>query len=609
MPDTKKESLMTVSTLQALKTQLSAQHIDAWLQPINDEFQGEYVPEYAKRLPFISGFSGSSGLAIFPSDSAQNSILLVDGRYDVQAALEVDAKHWQVVNSSKVSAFEWIASHLKTGAVIACDAWLHTHAQVKKWTAQAQAGGFIFTAVQTNPIDNVWQNKPAAPASDVMLLDDAITGESQAAKIAHITAWLDSHNLAAYVVTQPDAICWLLNLRASDIEYNPLLLSYALILRDGRVVLLTHPRDFSDEVRQYFVNNAIACHTFSNWFHDDTFITTYGLKNARIGIDETLSCHAWWIWAEQVGISLESLDDPILLAKACKNPVEQQNMRIAHEKDAMALVRFLSKLPIGSPEDMPSEIALTLALENERKKMSNYRGASFATIAGSGAHGAIVHYHATNTSDRTARAGELLLLDSGGQYIEGTTDITRTLPIGNPASISPEIKDRYTRVLKGHIALARARFIRGTTGRQLDTLARQYLWQVGCDYDHGTGHGVGSFLCVHEGPQRISKKGSDVALDVGMVISNEPGYYKTGEYGIRIENLVLVVPTELENVLAFETLTLVPIATSPLARDLLSNDEIVWLNCYHEKIMQTIAPMLDDQSAQDWLTQACAPIK
>lgn len=595
-------------SLKALREALSAQHIDAWLQPINDEFQGEYVPEYAKRLPFISGFSGSSGLAIIPADGAFRPVLLVDGRYDVQAALEVDAKHWQVVNSSKVSPFEWIASHLKTGAVIACDAWLHTHAQGKKWAAQAQAGGFIFSAMQTNLIDNVWQNKPAAPTSDLMLLDEAIAGESQAAKIARITAWLDSHNLAAYVVTQPDAICWLLNLRASDIEYNPLLLSYALILRDGRVVLLTHTRDFSSEIRQYFVNNAIHCHTFSDWFYDDISIATYGLNNARIGIDETLSCHAWWLWAAQVGISLESLDDPIMLAKACKNPVEQQNMRIAHEKDAAALVRFLSKLPIGFPEDMPSEIALTHALEHERQKMPNYRGASFATIAGSGAHGAIVHYHATPLSDRTARAGELLLLDSGGQYIEGTTDITRTLPIGNAVSISPEIKDRYTRVLKGHIALASARFIRGTTGKQLDTLARQYLWQVGCDYDHGTGHGVGSFLCVHEGPQRISKKGSDVALDVGMVISNEPGYYKTGEYGIRIENLVLVVPTAQENVLAFETLTLVPIATSLLARELLSNDEIIWLNSYHKRVMQIIAPMLDDKSAHDWLTQACVAI-
>lgn len=595
--------------LSALRQALSARNLDVWLQPINDEFQGEYVPHYAMRLPYISNFSGSAGLAIIPADTSLPCVLLVDGRYVAQAASEINSRDWIFFNIADVNPFDWMGQHLTRAAKIACDAWLHTQAQIEIWQKSAMRHGFELHPLRENLIDTIWQKKPLPPVSDIMVLDEVYTGVSISHKITQLIAHIADKNFDAIIITQPDAVCWLLNIRANDIAYNPLLLSYAIVWRDKSVLLLTHPRTLSVEIHTYFQQNNVTCLTFSDWFSDNSpACARYNLAGKNFGIDHILSSHAWWQWAIDVNTTLVTHEDPLQRMKACKNRVEQQGMRIAHQKDAIAIIQFLSRLPLSNPSAMPSEITLTQQLEKERQKMEGYQGPSFATIAGTGAHGAIVHYHATTDTDRTGLAGELLLLDSGGQYFEGTTDITRTMAIGDGDTIATEIKDRYTRVLKGHIALATARFIRGTSGRQLDTLARQYLWQVGCDYDHGTGHGVGSFLCVHEGPQRISKKSSDIALAEGMVISNEPGYYEPQAYGIRIENLVLVVATDRKNVLAFETLTLVPIATNLVIIAMLTADEIAWINQYHAAIWEKLAPHLKDETSKAWLKAACQPL-
>lgn len=583
----------------ALRALLQREGLDAWLQPVNDEFQSEYVPAYAERLPFLNGFTGSAGLAIVSRETIVQSAMLVDGRYTLQAPQEIPMGEWGVFNSGEVTPAQWAAKYLKEGAKLGCDAWLHTHQQVVRLEKQFTAQGQIFVPQLTNLVDAVWADKPATPVSEVELLPLSHTGRSAAEKIAECVAFLKNKGLAALVLTQPDAVCWLLNLRAAEIPFNPLLLAYALVLRDGRIILLTHPRTWKGEVEKYFASLNVVTHAFKAWFASGALAGQYGLAGASIGIDPSAAAHAWWGWAANAGVGLTDIEDPTLLAKACKHPAEQEGMRQAHRVDGVAVSRFLASLD-GAPI---RELEVVERLEQMRQSANTYRGPSFATIAGSGPNGAIVHYRATEKTDRLLGEGELLLLDSGGQYLEGTTDITRTVAIGAP---SAEMKDRYTRVLKGHIALVCARFPKGTSGRQLDTLARQSLWEVGCDYDHGTGHGVGTYLCVHEGPQRISKKGSDVPLQPGMVLSNEPGYYKTGEYGIRIENLVLVV--EEGEGLAFETLTLVPIDTTLIDRTLMSADEIAWLNAYHARVRAEIGPKLLEKHAQVWLGKVCAPL-
>lgn len=578
---------------------LAAKAVDAWVQPVNDEFQSEYVAAYAERLPFLCGFTGSAGLGVVTRDASVPCGLLVDGRYTLQAPQEVPVGAWNVFNSGDASVVTWAVGNLPEGAVLAYDPWLHSRAQVMRWTKQLHAQGQELLPWQENLVDVVWAGKPLPPQSPLEILPERYTGESAEGKIASLCKEMQDAKLDACVITQPDAICWLLNVRAADIPFNPLLLAYALLLADGRVILLTYPREWRAEDTAYLASLRVGCHTFDAWFASSGLLQAYGLAGARIAIDPASAAHGWWLWAEKHGLTLVDAEDPVALRKACKSKAEQEGMREAHRIDGVAIGRFLSRFEGMQGCD---ELGVVSALEEERARGNSYRGQSFATIAGSGPNGAIVHYRATARSNRVLGQGELLLLDSGGQYLEGTTDITRTVAIGAPGE---EMRDRYTRVLKGHIALASARFPKGTTGRQLDTLARQYLWEVGCDYDHGTGHGVGSYLCVHEGPQRISKKGSDVPLMPGMVLSNEPGYYKAGAYGIRIENLVMVI--EEEAGLAFETLTLVPIDTSLVERRLMREDELRWLNNYHARVWAEIGPRLDGD-ARVWLEKACAAL-
>lgn len=589
--------------LQQVRTELEARNIRYWLQPINDEFQGEYVPAYAERLPWLSGFHASAGLGIIPADQETRAGLLVDGRYILQASQQMDAAIWDVVNSGEVGVVQWLSG--QEPGVVGCDAWLHTHQQVTRWEEQCAAKGFTLAASLENPIDAIWQDRPSVPQGEVMLYPEHLAGLSLPQKIALVIRKMEAFPIDALVITQPDAIAWLLNIRGDDIPYNPLLLCYAVVTREGTVYLLTHARTFSDEVAAYFSAHQVHCLTFDAWFSDPGLLARYGLQEARFGADPALSAHAWWIWAEKSAARMVAIEDFIALLKAAKTPCEQEGMREAHRKDAVSLVEFFAELQ-GKLAAGIDELMVADTLEQARRADNSYRGGSFATIAGSGPNGAIVHYRADETSNRVLERGEFLLLDSGGQYLEGTTDITRMVPYGD---VTEEMRDRYTRVLKGHIALASIVFPTGTTGRQLDTLARQFLWEAGCDYDHGTGHGVGSYLCVHEGPQRISKKGSDVVLVPGMVISNEPGYYKNGAYGIRIENLIMVKESAIPGTLAFETLTLVPIDTAPIVLSLMRADEIAWLNRYHAAVQEAIAPRLRTLEAREWLAKACAPIR
>ena len=597
-------SFATAGPLTRFRSILSAHSVDYWLQPINDEFQGEYVPAYAERLSWLSGFHASAGMGVIAARPSAICGLMVDGRYIVQAVQEMDATVWNSVNSGEESVAQWLSEKADPGAVIACDAWLHTHAHVKRLGGVLQDKGFRFTPLMQNLVDAAWTDRPTPPTGDVECYPESLAGQTIQEKILAVSHQLDGLGLDALVITQPDAIAWLLNIRGSDIPFNPLLLAYAILTRGGDVYLITHPRTFQPEIERYFSVNRVHCHTFAEWFGDPAILSRLDMQHMRFGIDPTLAAHAWWVWAEEVSATFVPIDDPIQRMKATKYPAEQDGMREAHRKDAVSLVHFLSELHVRKDRGI-SELEIVAALEDARSSDNTYRGPSFATISGSGPNGAIVHYRVTEQTNRVFQEGELLLLDSGGQYLEGTTDITRMVPLGR---ISDEIMDRYTRVLKGHIALASVQFPIGTTGRQLDTLARQYLWRIGCDYDHGTGHGVGTYLCVHEGPQRISKKGSDVPLEPGMVISNEPGYYKANAYGIRIENLVMVVEGELPGTLKFETITLVPIDTTLIDMSLMRPDEIAWLDAYHVRVQYQISPHLRNAEARAWLMQACLPL-
>lgn len=557
---------------------LDKQDIAAFLVPVNDEFQGEYTPDYAKRLEWLSGFSGSAGTAVVWATPKNNkhAALLVDGRYTLQAAQTMDAAY-EVLNSSDVPLPVCLTKHLVAGQVVAFDPWLHTRAQVRRLREALEPMGIKLLALKKNLIDTLWHDQPAPPSAPIVPHPLELAGESSASKRARVMAELKAHGAHGVMLTLPDGIHWLLNIRGADIAFNPMALCFAWLDVNDRLIVFTYPRT-------------------SNVWADDLSIEVVAMEDmeARLGqllvggtkvmIDSTSAAEWFFRKAERAQAKIIEKPDPTQAMKAIKNNAEIEGMRAAHKRDGASLTAFLKWL--GAQKN-PSELEVMEVLENFRKSSGGnlYRGKSFETIAGSGANGAIVHYRADESSNRRVQDGELFLIDSGGQYADGTTDVTRTVVFGTPTD---EMKDRFTRVLKGHIAIATAVFPVGTTGSQLDALARQFLWQVGCDYDHGTGHGVGAYLCVHEGPQRISKRGGDVPLAAGMIISNEPGYYKAGEYGIRIENLVLVVErscklqvaSEGRKMLGFETLTLAPLDEKLIAWEMLSEAEAKWVRDY-----------------------------
>jgi Xaa-Pro aminopeptidase len=593
--------------LAALRQELARRGVDGFLVPRGDEHQGEYVPAAAERLAWLTGFKGSAGFACVLADAAA---IFVDGRYTLQVGQEVDGALFTARHVTDAPLSDWLEGQLKPGQRLAYDPWLHTEEQVRRLDKAVNGLGASLAALDGNPVDAVWADRPAPPKAKIRPHDLALAGRSSAEKREALGAQLAKAGVAAAVLTLPDSIAWLLNVRGGDVAHSPLPLSFALLHADGGVEWFVDPDKLTPEVTAG-LGNAVAVEAPARLADG---LDRLGKAGAKVMADPATA--ARWVFdrLRTAGAEVVNGADPCLLPKACKNTVELDGMRRAHRRDGAALSRFLHWLDAEAGaragSDTPlGEMEAAERLAAFREATGELRDLSFDTIAGSGPNGAIVHYRVSEESDRPLGAGELFLCDSGGQYPDGTTDVTRTIAIGVP---SAEMRRRFTLVLKGHIALARARFPKGTTGSQLDTVARYALWQEGLDYDHGTGHGVGSYLNVHEGPQRVSKLPNAVALQPGMIVSNEPGYYKTGAYGIRIENLVAVTEStrgagEEREMLAFETLTLAPIDRRLVERALLSDDEAVWLDAYHARVRAEIGPQLDG-AARSWLEAATAPL-
>ena len=584
----------------ALRERLARDGLAGFVVPRADEHQNEYVPPSEERLAWLTGFTGSAGSAVVLADKAA---LFVDGRYTLQAANQVDGAVFEVLNIADVTPEAWIEANVAASQRLGCDPRLHTVAQAKRLEAAAEKAGARLVHTP-NPIDELWIDRPAPPLGPVSLQPDALAGERAAEKLARIAAMLRKGKADALVVTAPDAIAWTFNIRGRDVAHTPLPLSFAVIRTEGRPVLAIDGRKLSNAVRDALA--AVADLIEPAEF--DAALDRLGAEGLVTRIDPQAVSARIAERLRTAGAKLQEGPDYIAPMKAVKNAAEIAGARAAHLRDGAALVRFLAWLDREAPAGRVDEIGAAEALARFRAETGLLEDLSFDTISGAGPNGAIVHYRVTRSSNRVLKPGTLYLVDSGGQYRDGTTDVTRTVAIGRP---SAEMRDRFTRVLKGHIAIATARFPKGASGAQLDSLARISLWKAGLDYDHGTGHGVGSYLSVHEGPQRLSKIGT-TPLEPGMILSNEPGYYKPGAYGIRIENLLLVTsPEPIEGgdrpMLAFETLTLAPIDLRLVDPTLLTADELDWLDSYHARVRRELSPLLDADD-RAWLVTATRPL-
>lgn len=589
------------SRLADLRAELKRRGLDGFVVPRADEHQGEYVPRRSQRLGWLTGFSGSAGLAIVLADRAA---IFIDGRYTLAVRDQVDVTAFEPHQIPEQSAEQWIADHLPKGGKLGFDPWLQTVDGYDRFARACQRTGGSFVPVESNPVDTVWRGRPPAPLAPVLPHPVEFAGETSESKRARIASILAAKNADVALITAPDSIAWLLNVRGGDVPRTPFALGFALLHADGHVDLYMDRRKIPDRTVSW-LGNAV---TLAPPEELGSALDMTGKLTKRVLVETSTAPYWAATRLQAAGATLVRDADPISLPKACKNAVELEGIRSAHRRDGAAVSRFLGWLDQKSSAGALREIEVSDRLQALREETGKLRDLSFDTISGAGANGAIVHYRASETTERTLEPGSLYLVDSGGQYRDGTTDITRTVAVGTP---SPEMKDRFTRVLKGHIALASARFPVGTTGSQLDVLARYALWQVGLDYDHGTGHGVGAYLSVHEGPHRISKMPNSVALQPGMIVSNEPGYYKTGAYGIRIENLVAVKDVEIAGAdrkyLEFETLTLAPIDLACIEPALLTDAERQWLNDYHRRVRETVGPTVDD-ATQAWLAEATRAI-
>lgn len=581
--------------LTQLREIIKKQELAGYLQPVHDEYMSEYPPACHQRVAWLTGFTGSAGMVAVLKDKAA---LFVDGRYTLQAKQQTDSTLYEQHNSGELTPENWLVRQMPVGGVLGYDARLFTRSMLSRMQGVLAKRQITLRPV-ANLVDTVWKDRPAAPASAVSVHPVKYAGESVADKRKRIAAQVREAGADACVLSAPDAVNWLLNIRGCDVECTPLALSVAIIDAEGRVQLYIEPKRCGAAVRTA-LGRQVTLRAPSSLEED---LRALGQQNASVLCDPQ-SLPVWFTQVlQEAGAVIIDGADPCLLPKAMKNDTELKGIRAAHIRDGAAVVKLLCWLDKETAGRNVMEMEISDRLLDFRCESELFVEPSFPSITGSGPNGAIVHYRVTEKSNRTLKKGELFLLDSGGQYPDGTTDITRTMPVGKP---SREHKDRFTRVLKGHIALALARFPRGTSGSQLDALARQYLWQAGLDYDHGTGHGVGQFLSVHEGPQRISKRGGDAALAPGMVISNEPGYYKTGAYGIRIENLVAVAERD-KSWLGFETLTCVPIDTRLVDAAMLTKEEKQWLNRYHAWVKKMLSPLLN-VSEKAWLKARCRAV-
>ena len=592
--------------LDGLRKELARRGLDGFVIPISDEHMSEYVGSYAQRLNWLTGFGGSAGSAAVLQDRAA---MFTDGRYTVQVREQVSGALYDYEDVPATSPAKWIADHAPEGAKIGYDAWLHGIGWAEEAEAAFARKGIELVPVDGNPIDAIWDDRPQASLAAAVPHGDEHAGRSSADKRSEVADWLKQEGYDATVVSALDSVAWLLNMRGSDVDNTPVALSYVLAHADGTAELFIAPDKVTPELTQH-LGNAVTVRDRAEFVP-----ALEALDGKRVAVDPNHAVAGIFHALEQGGASVVRTDDPTVLPKAIKNPAEQQGHRDAQSRDGAAVARFLRWLGIEAPKGAVDELAAAAKLREFREAGGLLKDASFDTISAAAGHAALPHYKVDEDSNIPIPPSSIYLVDSGGQYLDGTTDITRTVWIG-PGEPSAEMVERNTRVLKGHIQLDMQKFPDRTTGGALDALARMHLWNGGVDYGHGTGHGVGSFLSVHEGPQRISKPGgafpgTETPLREGMILSNEPGYYKPGEYGIRIENLVLVVDAGLADsegkYLGFETLTMVPLDRTLVDPALLSEAEIGWWNDYHTAVYATLAPQLEGDDLA-WLEEQCAPL-
>ncbi len=586
--------------VKAVRAEMNDVGVQVFLVPRSDEYQGEYVPTSAERLKWVSGFSGSAGLAVIAMKAA---VVATDGRYTLQARAQVHGATFEVIDSTEKPWIEWLAAKLPNGGTIGFDPRLHTAQSLTTLRGEAGKHGFTLKALSANLVDRAWgRTRPAPPIGAIAVQPVALAGVAAEVKIADVQKLLKAEQQHAVVLTMPDSIAWLLNIRGSDVPHNPVVLAYAVVPVKGKPELFVDPAKLTVDSKKH-LSALVKLSPVEEL--GGRLREMKAEKDRKVRVDPA-TASAWVVNA--LGSCAAHGIDPCVLPKAKKNRAELDGARAAHVRDGVAMVRFLAWLDGESASNSLDEVRIVQRLEAFRSATGALKDISFATIAGSGPNGALPHYRVTKESNRLLQQGEMIVIDSGGQYQDGTTDITRTVAIGMP---SAEMRQRFTQVLKGHIAIATARFPVGTRGIQLDTLARYHLWQAGLDFEHGTGHGVGSFLSVHEGPQSISKRGM-ATLEPGMIVSNEPGFYKQGAFGIRIENLEVVSDaTAIKGgdrpMLGFECLTLAPIDYRCIEPDQLTQAEVAWFNSYHARVLATLAGALTAEERK-WLTTATKPL-
>jgi len=585
--------------LPKLRAALKSQGLDGLLIPHEDEYNNEYLPDCNERLMWATGFTGSAGAAVVLLDKAA---MFVDGRYTLQVRAQVDGDLFEYLRLEDAGVAGWLRENAG-GQNIGYDPHLHSPDALARLRKAVDAAGGTLTAVAHNPIDTAWTGRPAAPKAALTIQPLDLAGQDHAAKRAQIAGVIKSKNADAALITAPASIAWLLNIRGGDVMCSPLPLASLILHNDGNAELFVDADKVTGEVRAHFGNQVSIS--------DEGKLPSRlsDMKGKTVMVDPSLSSSFMFDTLSEAGANIVRAMDPIALPKARKNAAEIAGTSAAHVRDGAAVTKFLHWLATNAQDGNEDEISAAQKLESFRHDTGLLKDLSFESISGAGSNGAIVHYRVSKATTKKLEPGSLYLIDSGGQYVDGTTDITRTVPIGEPDN---EMRKSFTLVLKGHIALSMVRFPRGTTGHALDSLARMSLWAHGLDYDHGTGHGVGAYLGVHEGPQRIAKTPSSIPLEPGMIVSNEPGYYKTGGFGIRIENLQYVTePAPIDggerDMMGFHTLTLAPIERSLIVKNMLSMDEIDWLNAYHERVLKEIGPLVGDKVTK-WLIAACAEL-
>lgn len=586
--------------LSAFREELLGRQLTGFVIPRADSQQNEYVPPSDERLAWLTGFTGSAGLAIVLTGKAA---VFVDGRYTIQAAKQVDTGAWSIESLIEPPPESWLTAHLSPGDRLGFDPWLHTSAAAERLAKACEKAGAELVAVDGNPVDAVWTDRPAPPLGPVKIHPAQLAGETESDKLARIRSEIAKLKVDALVLSDSHAVAWTFNIRGADVAHTPLPLSYALVPKDGRPRIFIDHRKLSNSVRDHLEKNATVEEPAALMGE----LAGLAQTGAAIGLDSATAADALSRLIATEGGKPVRVTDPVAMLKAVKNSAEIAGTRAAHKRDGAALAKFLAWIDREAPSGKLTEIDAVEALETFRRETGALKDVSFPTISGTGPNGAIVHYRVTRKSNRRIEPGDLLLIDSGAQYEDGTTDVTRTIAIGEPTD---EMRDRFTRVLRGHIAIDRAVFPDGVSGAQIDAFARQFLWHAGIDFDHGTGHGVGSYLSVHEGPARISKLGT-TPLKRGMILSNEPGYYKTDAFGIRLENLELVVEKIIDgaekSMNGFEALTLAPIDRRLINVNRISKQELAWINAYHARVRDEIRPLVDE-ATKIWLDAATAPL-